>query len=121
MKYMSAVIFALASVPLMSYAGEQKYERKYTAEVCEKTKQGKVGECQKLDYVLKVDYSKKNVAINIYHKGEFMGNTVLQFCKFFDAETWNCPDGSGYVAYSQGELRMKVVPDEMTVKFTRVP
>ncbi len=118
-KKLSVCLLLLAS-PLISSAENEKYERKYKVEVCEKSDKGKIGECKTLDYVLKVDYGRRNVAMNIYYKGEFGGNAVLKGCDFFDAQNWNCSDGSGNVAYANGDLRMKVVPELMTLKFTLV-
>jgi len=114
------LVAALCLMPSVSYASGDIYERAYKAEACEIKSDKKVGECASFDYVLKVDYRKRIVAINIFHEGNFKGNTVLQFCNFFDAQNWNCPDGKGHVSYSNGALIMKVVPEVMTLKFTQV-
>lgn len=115
------LVTAMCLMPSVSYANGDIYERSYKAEACEVKSDKKVGECTTVDWILKVDHSKRMVVINIHHEGEFKGNTVLKLCDFFDAQNWKCPDGKGYVSYSNGALVMKVVPEEVTLKFTQVP
>jgi hypothetical protein len=120
MRFSTYAFLLLATFPQVSFADGDKYERKYKVEACELIHDKKFGNCATLDYILKVDYRKRIVAMGIYHQGEFKGNIVLQGCNFFDAENWYCPDGAGSVSYASGALLMKVQPEVMTLKFTQV-
>lgn len=114
------IYFFVFLLPLSSYADGDNYEGRYAVEACEPASDKKSKKCVTLDYVVKVDYRKRIVAMSFYHQGEFKGNTILQGCDFFDAQNWQCSDNTGSVSYANGALLMQFKSAGVTIKITQL-